>query len=156
MFSKLQPPLKGHARLTSIFKQAATHVFIIASLSLSFMTHGNETIPINATILAPSLEVNPQRCVALHQGQICYQSANVMWQAPKTGHYCLYISNTLASLQCWKNKQTGSFIHDFQSPNTLTFRLRNMKTKQDLVQTQLNVAWVYGNKKRQRSSWRLF
>jgi hypothetical protein len=152
MFSKLQPFLKRDSRL----KPSAKHLFIYAMLGISSMALGSDETTINPTVLAPSLEVEPQRCVALHQGQVCYQSASLVWHAPKAGHYCLYISNTSDSLQCWKNQQTGSFIHDFQSPHALTFRLRNMLTQQDLVQAQLNVAWVYANKKRQRSSWRLF
>jgi hypothetical protein len=156
MCSKLQSFLKRNSRLKTRFKPSAKHLFIYTILGINSIALGSEETTINPTVLAPSLEVEPQRCVALHQGQVCYQSTNLVWHAPKTGHYCLYISNTTVSLQCWKGVQTGFFIHDFQSPHALTFRLRNMHTQQDLVQTQLNVAWVYANKKRQRSSWRLF
>jgi len=156
MFSKSPPLCKRDAFLRLKQTPSFGCGIILLFMSLCLPVQANEEFSTTLNVSAPSLEVVPQRCVALHQGQICYQSASLVWRAPEKGHYCLYISNTPASLQCWKNEKTGSFIHDFQSPNTLTFRLRNMKTQQDLVQTQLNVAWVYGNKKRQRSSWRLF
>ena len=156
MFSKSRPLYKRD----SFLRLKQTPYFgcgiILLFMALCLSVQANEEFSSTLNVSAPSLEVVPERCVALHQGQICYQRASLVWQAPEKGDYCLYISNTHASLQCWENEKIGSFIHDFQSPSTLTFRLRNMKTQQDLVQTQLSVAWVYGNKKRQRSSWRLF
>jgi len=131
---------------------------VLLLLSLAPATHADadDQLTMTTRVLAPSLEVTPPRCVALHQGQICYQSAQLAWQAPQAGRFCLFISNDAQALKCWEQKNTGNFTFDFQSPHTLTFRLRNMHTHQDLVQTQLSVAWVYGKEKRRRTSWRLF
>jgi len=129
---------------------------VLLLLSLASAAQANDQTTTTTRVLAPSLEVTPPRCVALHQGQICYQSAQLAWQAPQAGRYCLFISNDAQALKCWEHQDIGNFTFDFQSPHTLTFRLRNMHTHQDLVQTQLSVAWVYGKEKRRRTSWRLF
>jgi len=129
---------------------------VLLLLSFAAAAQADDPTTMPTRVLAPSLEVTPPRCVALHQGQICYQSAQLAWQAPQAGRYCLFISNDAQALKCWEHKNIGNFTFDFQSPHSLTFRLRNMHTHQDLVQTQLSVAWVYGKEKRRRTSWRLF
>ncbi len=136
-------------------KQLTTVIAILLLMQIP-ATQAQDLQNMRTQVLAPSLEVTPARCVALHQGQICYQSANLVWQAVHAARYCLFISNDTKALKCWPQQNAGSMIFDFQSPNTQIFRLRNMDIGQDLVQTQLSVAWVYGNEKRRRTSWRLF
>lgn len=138
------------------FKIIATGMFLGVFLAINSFAQANDETQNSINILAPSLEVEPQRCVALHQGQICYQTAILKWHTPITGHYCLYSSRDVKALQCWQGNRSGDHTLEFQSPKSLTFRLRNMDLVQDIVQTKLTVAWVYGNEKRRRTSWRLF
>ena len=102
------------------------------------------------------LEVTPQRCVALRKGQICYLEVNFSWQTNFPGNYCLFNTKVPLALYCWDDVDNGMFNLDFQSNENGHFVLRQKDNPRDLASTEVIVAWVYGNKKRQRSRWRLF
>ncbi len=103
-----------------------------------------------------ALKIVPQRCVALREGQICYQNIVISWSTKISGHYCIYTAKTKESLKCWDNKKQGSFETDFQSTQTTQFILKDKNKQIEVAKGEIIVAWVYGNKKRRRTSWRLF
>ena len=102
------------------------------------------------------LKVTPERCVALRQGQLCYQHVIFDWQAKKRAEYCLFLEGVITPVNCWSSTNVGQFKLDFQSKVTRRFILRSKNSQIDLASTEVVVAWVYGNKKRRRASWRLF
>ena len=102
------------------------------------------------------LRISPEQCIALREGQVCYQNVIIEWQSQKPGDFCLYANAENESLECWQNSYSGRLAFDFQSQQSVTYRLRAVDSNIDLATVQMTVAWVYGNKKRRRASWRLF
>ena len=102
------------------------------------------------------LDVTPERCVALRQGQTCYQEVAFNWRQSKKGNYCLVELSTLQVLQCWQEVNSGKFEWDFQSSESLEFALRNQDKAENLAATRITVSWVFKSSKRPKSSWKLF
>lgn len=102
------------------------------------------------------LLVTPERCVALRQGQTCYQEVIFSWRQSQKGNYCLINLSTKQVLKCWKNSKQGKFNLDFQSTQSNDFVLRSAKQDIDLSKTQITVSWVFKSSKRPKSSWKLF
>lgn len=101
------------------------------------------------------LVAEPSGCVALRQGQTCYQQVSFSWQQASKGSYCLYEKNTTTQLACWQNVSHGRFTLDFQSPNSKIFELRGMNSDND-VEAEVTVQWAYESRKRSKVRWRLF
>lgn len=100
------------------------------------------------------LNAKPGRCVALRQGQNCYQKIKFTWNVTKTGYYCLYQVSHDVPLACWEDQNLKSLTFAFESTESETFVLK----LDDLVidETNVNVSWVYKSSKRVSTGWRLF
>jgi hypothetical protein len=57
----------------------------------------------------------PLRCVALRQGQVCYQEVIIKWHQAEMGNYCLVELSSLNNIKCWSQVNTGEVNFDFQS-----------------------------------------
>ncbi len=140
-----------------ILKTTKQSVFSLCAIILpltSFQSMASETT--NNQRKIQFLNVNPERCVALRQGQVCYQEIKFTWQAFTAAHLCLYDEESITPIKCWKGKSQGSFEMDFQSSTSRSYILRNEDSQEKIATAKFIVAWVYGNKKRRRTSWRLF
>jgi hypothetical protein len=114
-----------------------------------------DTPPVATTAEAVSLLLTPRRCVALHQGQICYQRVQVSWSSVTTGDYCIYQGAQLQPLHCWQGQTQGVFEFEFASDASLLLQLKN--AKQEVVgESSMEVAWVYKANTRRKTHWRLF
>ena len=102
------------------------------------------------------MTIRPSRCVALHQGQVCYQNISIEWQVARAGDYCIFWELSEKPLQCWRNKSYGEFEYDFQSTRSIAFKLRSMQTEGGELESEMRVAWVHKARKRKRLNWRLF
>lgn len=102
------------------------------------------------------LQLKPSRCVALHQGQMCYQTIQLLWSAPQAGNYCLYQQDVEQPLHCWQNVNAGEYRYEFSSDTSVQLQLVNSQTKTVVAQTGLEVAWVYKTNTRRQTHWRLF
>jgi len=102
------------------------------------------------------LHVTPERCVALRQGQTCYQEVTFTWRQSQKGNYCLVELSTMQVLQCWQQVNSGKFEWDFQSSESREFALRNQDTTENLAASRITVSWVFKSSKRPKSSWKLF
>jgi hypothetical protein len=103
-----------------------------------------------------SLKIVPDRCISLHQGQICYQLTTLSWQMPITSDYCLFQEGVEEPLECWDTADNGTFKIDFQSSTPVIYQLQEVGSNNVLASSTVTVSWVYKSKKRQRRSWRLF
>ncbi len=137
---------------------AKSRVFfpIVVLVLLGISLHTLATGKVAAKNQQPYLLVSPERCVALRQGQICYQEIQFSWRVLSKDRYCLYDEQIDKPLTCWSGKTEGKFEMDFQAPSSRAYVLRNEDRNFVVANTKFVVAWVYGNKKRRRSSWRLF
>jgi hypothetical protein len=102
------------------------------------------------------LHVTPERCVALRQGQTCYQEVTFNWRQSQKGNYCLVELSTKHVLQCWQQVNSGMFAWDFQSNESREFALRGQDQTENLAATHITVSWVFKSSKRPKSSWKLF
>ena len=101
------------------------------------------------------LEAKPSRCVALHEGQVCYLNLVVSWNSKEQGDYCLYEKDTDQVLQCWREANQGDYRIDFQSDRSVVYLLRNEGNTGITVETVVTVSWVYNSNTR-KTNWRLF
>lgn len=107
-------------------------------------------------LIEAELSIHPAHCVALHQGQVCYQNIRIEWSAGQEGDYCLYWALSEQPLQCWDASSAGEFEYDFQSPRSVTFSLRASRPGGGEIDSEMRVAWVHKARKRRRLNWRLF
>ena len=109
------------------------------------------------------LLLNPSRCVALHQGQVCYQTVKLHWKTPLVGNYCVYQSPKDQSpstqdqpLNCWRNAAEGVFIFEFAGDSSTSIGLINGDDNTLVLEAIFEVAWVYKSNSRRKSHWRIF
>lgn len=102
------------------------------------------------------LSIKPNRCVALHEGQDCYQHIVIRWRSASIGQYCLLNELSEEELKCWSPSDTGIFRYDFRSNKSVSFILMSMPDGTVIATSEMLVAWVYKSRKRQRMNWRLF
>lgn len=100
------------------------------------------------------LTLKPSKCVALRKGQTCYQRIKIQFVIDKPGDYCLRIDNKKEPLQCWTKTRKGNLFYNLVSSENRLFTLQT--ESREIAQSQVTIAWVYQNKSRRRSSWRLF
>lgn len=106
------------------------------------------------------LTLTPERCVAMNEGQTCYQTVTVRWQTNQIADYCLYLQDDPEPLVCWEDVRQGRSRVEFVSDMSLIYRLvltpATDSEQQEVAQATLTVSWVYGDSKKRRNSWRLF
>lgn len=102
-----------------------------------------------------SLLLTPARCVALHQGQICYQRVQVSWSSFAAGNYCVYQEGQEQPVQCWQGQTEGSFAFEFASDSSRLLQLKNAQQRV-VAESSMEVAWVYKASTRRKTHWRLF
>ncbi len=140
-----------------LFFAAACLFFIILLPGLAAQVNAqpatSETAPVAEAVL---LQLKPSRCVALHQGQVCYQNIQLLWSTPQVGHYCLYQQNAGEPLHCWENVNAGEYLYEFSSDESVQLQLVDAQTKAVVAQAGLEVAWVYKANTRRQTHWRLF
>jgi hypothetical protein len=114
-----------------------------------------DTPPVSTTAETVSLLLTPRRCVALHQGQICYQRVQVSWSSVTSGDYCVYQETQVQPLHCWQGQTQGRFEFEFASDASLLLQLKD--ARQEVVgESSMEVAWVYKANTRRKTHWRLF
>ncbi len=102
------------------------------------------------------LQSKPNRCVALHQGQVCYQDVVLSWQVDQASEYCLYQQHAEQPLHCWQAVTSGQYRYAFASDTSVKLQLVNAQTKTLVAETLVEVAWVYKANTRRKTHWRLF
>ncbi|GAC20773.1 DUF3019 domain-containing protein [Paraglaciecola arctica] len=142
--------------LTKKHKQRMPTLLCYFSLLLVVFTWATYSRSAEFNQNSNELLVTPERCVALRQGQTCYQEVVFSWRQSQKGNYCLINLLTKHILKCWQNTEQGTFNLDFQSTQSTDFVLRAEKQEIDLSKTQITVSWVFKSSKRPKSSWKLF
>jgi len=98
----------------------------------------------------------PNKCIALHKGQTCYQKIKFSWGALGQGEYCLYQLSSKQALTCWTNNTRRQFAFEFASADSQEFEIRREDKGVNLAQVKVIIAWVYKTRRKSSSSWRLF
>lgn len=127
-------------------------LFSASICSLLFVAHAQAS----AGVPIAQLQAKPNRCVALHQGQVCYQDIVLYWHADRTGEYCLYQKLAQEPLHCWQAQTSGEYRYAFASDAPVQLQLVSMNNKTQVAETQIDIAWVYKANTRRKTHWRLF
>ncbi|USD37546.1 MULTISPECIES: DUF3019 domain-containing protein [Ferrimonas] len=115
-------------------------------------------LPLTAWSLDESVAftATPERCIALHKGQTCYQEVQFRWQTPDSGQYCLVLNRNRRQLTCWNGNAMQQYQYNFEGEKTTTFSLIRDDEARPLAEVKVVVTWVYKAPKQSRSGWRLF
>ncbi len=140
--------IKIKDRVQHLLLQVKTILLMVLLLPISFLT--------NATDLQASMNVNPDQCVAMSQGQSCYVAVELSWKVQSPGNYCLYADGQSEALNCWKNSFTGEYKKAFNSKVNLVFSLKRQHEQLSLATAVVKMAWVHKKKGQPRKSWRIF
>jgi len=104
----------------------------------------------------PVLKAVPDRCVALHQGQICYQSIRFVWsQLDRSYDYCVIEKQTESALVCWLGGGASELKFEFGSDQSQTYQLKR-NDGEVIGDVEIVVAWVYKSSRKRSTGWRLF
>lgn len=100
--------------------------------------------------------VQPERCIALNRGQVCYQNLTFKWQTAAGARYCLHQEDASAPLVCWTGSEKDSHTLEFASDRNIIYRIRREGQAETLAEIEVEVAWVYRSNRKSFSGWRLF
>lgn len=103
-----------------------------------------------------SLQVKPNRCIALRQGQYCYQNVEFYWTVVNENNYCLYERSSETALVCWQGRKLRRYEYEFKALNEQTFYLKDETENTVISEVIVDVAWVYKSGKKVSTGWRLF
>lgn len=107
------------------------------------------------------LTVVPDKCISLLKGQTCYQNVRFRWNAQRmSGAHrviCLWREGEAEALTCRDGELEGTFRYKLEAAETTTFYLVAGRQQQPVLDsTTVTINWVYSNRSKRRSRWRLF
>lgn len=137
-------------------RQSTTRLFSIACVCVLLLSGGAVFAGDIAVPQMVQLLPKPNRCVALHQGQVCYQNIVLSWHADHASEYCLYQQQAEQPLHCWQAVSSGQYLYAFASDSSVQLTLMDTQTKAVVAETVVDVAWVYKANTRRQTHWRLF
>jgi hypothetical protein len=135
-------------KLKRLLKQVKTSSLLLILLAINSVA--------NATDIQASMNVSPEQCVAMRQGQACYVSVQLSWQVAAPGNYCLYTSGESTAINCWENTTSGELKKSFDSKVNVVFSLRRQNDSASVASAVVKMAWVHKKKGQPRKSWRIF
>ncbi|GHB74473.1 hypothetical protein GCM10008107_24880 [Psychrosphaera saromensis] len=145
-------------------RQLNTYPYLIIGL-LIMITGMKNTFAQEQSENVVIMQVKPQTCVSLHEGQECFAQIVVNWQADLVNDYCLYSTQTPDPVFCWENVSQGTVEYELNTKENVRFMLTQVpktrfmltyKPYAIIAEARLNVSWVYKKKQKSRLSWRLF
>ena len=102
------------------------------------------------------LNIKPKECAVLEQGDTCFVTVHLHWQAAQPGSYCLFEKATQLLLECWENATKGTYSTKLETVTSVEYFITAKDNSHILVKTQLNVSWVYKKTSRPIQTWRIF
>jgi len=102
------------------------------------------------------LNLTPQQCVALTQGQKCYVDVTLDWRAPVKDNYCLYSTQQTAPLFCWQQQSQGQYKQEFAADKNIVFTLKVRSSSETKAEQKLKVTWVHQKRGQPSLWWRIF
>jgi len=139
---------KMNKQLKRLLIQIKTSTLLLLLLAINTVA--------NATEIQASMNVSPEQCVAMRQGQACYVSVQLSWQVDAPGNYCIYTSGESTAINCWENTTSGELKKSFDSKVNLVFSLRRQNDSSSVASAVVKMAWVHKKKGQPRKSWRIF
>lgn len=137
--------------LANIGFKLAFNIVVLGALLWSLL------LPARAEEIADKrfFTVKPEKCVALRQGRECLADVTFSWKTLQVGDYCLLDKRHQKMIQCWQSSQSGQVNFSFSNQQSQHFILIEKLTKKIIMESQIEVSWVYKTKHKKRR-WRLF
>ncbi|NVK24963.1 MAG: DUF3019 domain-containing protein [Gammaproteobacteria bacterium] len=107
-------------------------------------------------VSAVTMNMSPNQCVAMTEGQTCYVDVEFSWQSSTVLDVCLFHSSQKTPLKCWNQATKGEYEYDFASNKNVTFTLRRIDDLSILGQQELEMAWVHKKRGKPTNWWRIF
>lgn len=130
-------------------------LMMLSSFSSTAVANGDDIRPQVASLVS-----SPGRCELKSGQKRCKMALNLIWEAPKTAHYCLMLKNQSEPIKCWQNAWRGSVEVSFNASEKTFFILKQWTRDEVLVQTGISVTGSYKQRKRaqrrKRGFWRMF
>ena len=126
----------------------------LSAAGLLFIFLFSISSPASAEPLA--LQIKPTKCIALHEGQECYQTLKISWQADAADEYCLISPERKDPWHCWSAMQSARLELEFENANSQIFKLVRTRDQKILGEVTIEVAWVYKADSHRESHWRVF
>ena len=106
--------------------------------------------------LTATLSVEPARCIALQQGQLCFADLKFKWTTEGEGEFCFFENEKSKPLICWQGNTVTSYERKIKSRKNIKYEIRSMPSNESLAQVQVKISWVYKSNNSSTSRWRLF
>ena len=110
------------------------NLITMAFVSLSGVTYADS--------LSTTLSIEPNRCIALQQGQACYADLEFQWKTAATGEYCLFDDRQPDPLVCWTGNTVTFHKLQFKSKINVNYEIRLKSSKQSLAQVMVKISWI--------------
>ena len=124
-------------------------VFLLSVLQSSIAT-GQD---LNNSI---TLSLKPKECVVFKEGDKCYASVKVKWNASESNTICLFRNPGGVKLECWSGVSEGRFSEDLVMEEAVDYYLAYAGDSEVLIKQTLTLSWVYEKSSRPEQTWRIF
>jgi hypothetical protein len=123
-------------------------VFILCGIFMSHCVQAQQN----------QLQLKPAQCIALHEGQVCYQTLVISWQVATMEKFCLYQQNQKEPLTCWDAQLNGKMRIEFEGKSSQKFYIQRSQDEKNVAEFTFEVAWVYdaSTHRDNGSHWRIF
>lgn len=139
-----------------VFMLCAVLAFFSALLISPIKVFANDKENTTDQAALIDFQVKPDRCIALRQGQVCYQKISFTWSPQLDRALCLIEKGQEEPLQCWSNNIPQQFKFSFEADSEKTYQLQEQQSSAILAEVKVSVAWVYKNSEKVSTGWRLF
>ncbi len=103
-----------------------------------------------------TLSLKPKECVVFKEGDKCYASVKVKWNASESNTICLFRNPGGVKLECWSGVSEGRFSEDLVMEEAVDYYLAYAGDSEVLIKQTLTLSWVYEKSSRPEQTWRLF
>lgn len=103
-----------------------------------------------------TLSLKPKECVVFKEGDKCYASVKVKWNASESNAICLFRNPGGIQLECWSGVSEGRFSEDLVMEEPADYYLAYAGNSEILIKQTLTLSWVYEKSSRPEQTWRIF
>ena len=142
-----------------------SELILACAIGAAFSTKAHSDTSVQEKLIKPLVffEVKPNRCIALRKGQDCYQTLKFKWDLDSSkidqneeATFCLVQDDQDNPLICWQKNELNNFKIEFKSSSGVEYFIVRKDKNEKLGRLEVDVSWVYKNKKSRVGSWRLF
>lgn len=117
---------------------------------------GDELAPEQSLPLI-QFSIKPRLCVLIEKEDVCHDRLEINWSAAQPRSLCLYQSDKLEPLRCWKKATQGEYQFNLTASVSTDFQLREKQNQKPVSNQRFQV--VFNDKKyrrQRRNPWSFF